>query len=279
MSIRVIEVPYHLAALRVGMGAGPEALIASGALEGISAHDVDRHTVIVPSEGVNENATCFMVDSAIAVAAARNRMAGDSLVVLAGNCHSCLGALAGIGPDAALIWFDAHADLNTPDTTPSGFFDGMALATAVGWTWRQLASTIPGFVVVDEPRVLLVGARQLDAEEATSLRNSAIRHYQPPSLRRDATTDRQWTQTLRNWNSRYRVYIHIDLDIIDPTQFDANDYSVSSGVSVEWLETAVSTIRRTFAVEGIGFTSYDPARDPERRAGQMVNRLIRAVLG
>jgi arginase family enzyme len=96
---------------------------------------------------------------------------------------------------------------------------------------------------------------------------------------RDATTDRQWTQTLRNWNSRYRVYIHIDLDIIDPTQFDANDYSVSSGVSVEWLETAVSTIRRTFAVEGIGFTSYDPARDPERRAGQIVNRLIRAVLG
>jgi arginase len=220
-----------------------------------------------------------MIDSAIALAAARDRTSDSLLVVLAGNCHSCLGTLGAMGPDAAVIWFDAHGDLNTPDTTPSGFFDGMALATAVGWTWNQLASTIPGLVVVDESRVLLVGGRDLDPGEAVLLRNSAIRHYQPPSLRRDATTDQEWIHTLSDWNTqRSPVYVHVDLDILDPAELDANGYSVASGVSLEWLETALSAIRRQFGVQTIGFTSYDPARDPGHLAGQVVRRLIRAVL-
>jgi arginase len=102
--------------------------------------------------------------------------------VLSGNCHSCLGTLAGLQAEQALghprrtgiVWFDAHADFNTPDTTPSGFFDGTALSAATGGSWRTLTSTIPGFRPVDEARVVLVGAGDIDPGVDDLLERSAI---------------------------------------------------------------------------------------------------------
>src|SRR5215212_1837866 len=174
MSVTVFVVPYHLAWLQQGTGSGPDALVSAGVLSGSRVTDV--RTIAVPSLA-NEVHACFAVDSALATAAHASRQAGDIPLVFSGNCHSCLGTLAATGPNVSIVWFDAHGDLNTPDTTETGFFDGMALATAVGWTWTAMTRHIPGFQPVSEEHVLLVGGRDLDAAERERLSRSKVRHY------------------------------------------------------------------------------------------------------
>ena len=69
-------------------------------------------------------------------------------LVLAGNCNAAVGVVAGLGPGAAVLWCDAHADFNTPETTTGGFLDGMGLATVTGRCWTSMAARVPGFVPV-----------------------------------------------------------------------------------------------------------------------------------
>ena len=87
---------------------------------------------------------------------------------------ACLGSLAGIGGPAAIVWFDAHRDRNTPETTETGYFDGMALATTLGWCWTNLARQIPGFAAAEERDVLAVcrsrGSERRSATFARTMR-------------------------------------------------------------------------------------------------------------
>src|SRR5687767_1880913 len=116
---------------------------------------------------VAEIGTAFDLDRQLAreVAAARLRSAFP--LTLAGNCITSVGTVGGLGAGATgVLWFDAHGDFNTPETTIGGFLDGMALATVVGRCWRSLAAGVPGFTPVAEENVVLVGARDLDPAEA-----------------------------------------------------------------------------------------------------------------
>ncbi|TIS72728.1 MAG: arginase family protein, partial [Mesorhizobium sp.] len=85
-------------------------------------------------------AVCNVVSGEVRIALDNGRFP----IVLAGNCLTSAGAVAGEGADA-IIWADQHGDLNTPETSTSGFLDGMALATALGLCWRRMAAQIPGF--------------------------------------------------------------------------------------------------------------------------------------
>ena len=97
-------------------------------------------------------------------------------ILLAGGCLSSLASLSAIGTQGTgLIWFDAHGDFNTPETTPSGFIDGMAIAAITGRCWRTLTASVPGFVALPESNVALIGARDFDAEEFSALKDSGVR--------------------------------------------------------------------------------------------------------
>jgi arginase len=138
------------------VGRGPENILCH-----LNAGDhfaVDN--VEVQGQVPLEVGTSFAVARRIAESVRQAVSSGAFPLVLAGNCLSCVGTLGGLGaPSPAIIWLDAHGDFNTPETTVSGFLDGMALATAVGRCWGKLAATIPGFCPVPEKQVVLVGAR------------------------------------------------------------------------------------------------------------------------
>jgi arginase len=96
-------------------------------------------------------------------------------LILSGNCNSALGTLGGIeAHQAGIIWFDAHGDFNTPETTTGGFLDGMALATATGRCWLRMTQSIPGLAPVPDERVLMIGVRQLDDGEQALLEQSQV---------------------------------------------------------------------------------------------------------
>src|SRR5690606_31652393 len=78
----------------------------------------------------------------------------------------------------SVVWFDQHGDLNTPETSTSGFLDGMALATLLGLCWRPLADAIPGFRAVETGRAMLVGGRALDPAEERLLKERSLTRVQ-----------------------------------------------------------------------------------------------------
>ena len=115
------------------MGAGPEHLIAMGLLDRLRerAGSVSLRE-LAPSDDTwaAEIGTAFDIDRHLARAVLDARSAGAFPLVLAGNCITSVGTIGGLGPGTTgVLWFDAHGDFNTPETTVGGFLDGMALAT------------------------------------------------------------------------------------------------------------------------------------------------------
>jgi len=114
-------------------------------------------------------------------------------VILAGSCYTAIGTLTGLGPDpVGVFWFDSHGDCNTPETTGSGFLDGMAVATLTGRCWNRLLEDLEGFRPTADHQVCLVGVRDLDEAEprghtSTSIWTCWIRQWGGPTPSRPLT--------------------------------------------------------------------------------------------
>jgi arginase len=173
-----------------------------------------------------------------------------------------VGTVAGLGePDLGVIWLDAHGDFNTPETTIGGFLDGMALATLTGRCWTSLAATVPGFVPVSERRVMLFGARDLDAREATELVESEIERMTP-----DAISAGLGDNLARRREHTREIYLHIDLDSLDPSEGKANGFAVEGGFSVADVLRLVDEVTSAFRIRAVALTAYDPSEDHDGRA-------------
>ena len=257
------------------MGAGPQRLIESGIERELTADDHRVTATVIDltdSSWTAEIATAFELMRR--VAAAINTTKAGLPVILAGNCITTIGALATYPPSrTGIVWFDAHADFNTPDTTTSGFLDGTALSAVTGGSWRQLALSVPGFRPIPEENVCVVGSRDLDPMEkrllsasgVTTVRAAEIRSALPAAL-----------EGLRK--NVDRVHVHIDLDVLDATVASANTYAVGGGLTVEDLEFAASSIGQAHSIAGITLSAYDPGADADGRAAKAAIRVVRAAV-
>jgi arginase len=194
--------------------------------------------------------------------------------VLAGNCLTSAGAVAGEGADA-IIWADQHGDLNTPETSVYGFLDGMALATVLGQCWRPMAGTIPGFKPIDPSRCVLINARDLDPAEEQLLKTLPIIRTECPGVG-------SATEKLKAVGAK-SVHMHLDLDVHDPKELQANRYVTSGGPSPEQLRDAACAMALAVPVVGITVSAYDPAFDAQGDVpplvGELLNDLIATIEG
>jgi arginase len=206
--------------------------------------------------------TSFELMRAVAQQVRAARSAGRFPLVLSGNCLSAVGVIAGLGEGTGAVWIDAHGDFNTPQTTTSGFLDGMTLATATGKCWVELANGIEGFTPVPEDAVVLIGARDLDPGEKAALARSPI-----VRLGADAAPAavEPVLQTLAGKMNKF--YVHLDMDALDPSVGQANGYSARGGFSNQNLQTLLSTIASHLPVEALTIASYDPSYDTEGKVG------------
>ncbi|HEV7838104.1 MAG TPA: arginase family protein, partial [Gemmatimonadaceae bacterium] len=214
--------------------------------------------------------TSFDLMRMLSTAVREARAAGRFPIVLAGNCNTALGTLAGLGAEStAVAWFDAHGDFNTPETTRSGFLDGTAVAMITGRCWTQLAGTIPGFSPIADNRVCLIGTRDLDALESALLDGSGVEVIKPDQLRsalpRTLTNIRAHADT---------IYVHLDLDVLDSAVAPANSYALSGGLTLEDLDDALTAIAGQFRIAGVTLSAYDPAVDTSGHAAEAAIRLI-----
>jgi arginase len=258
--VTLIQVPYHLGRKGVVLGAGPAPL----------AEAIGGESIVVERGAPfdNEIASSFAVIRAASRAVRETVAAGRFPLVLAGNCNSSLGTVAGLGREVGVVWFDAHGDFNTPDTTPTGFFDGFGLALLTGTGWRTLRETVDGHRPVPEEHVLLVGARDLDPREEERLEASAIGRAGAQSL----------PDALDELAARVdAVYVHIDLDVLDRSEGRANSLARDGGFSAAELEDALDAVQARFDVPAAALTAYEPPCDPEGRIPRVAAGLARRL--
>jgi arginase len=278
MRVQALVVPMDSGHRRWRMGAGPERLIEKGVLDGVRARgievSIDRYEPKTPK---GEVGSAIEIASWLSGRVGAARGADLFPIVLSGNCASALGSVAGLtlraGRQPGVCWFDAHADFNTPETTESGFFDGMALAAVTGRCWTRLTQTIPGFHAVPESQVLLIGARDLDEPEERALATSAVR--------RTYTAEEAFiaTDRLRELRDRVKhVYLHVDLDVLDPSEGTVNVYSSPGGYARERLVELVTEIAKSFEVATLALTAYDPAFDGEGKIPPIAREIVEAVV-
>ena len=277
MDLDLIVVPYESGRRGVGMGAGPEALIRGGLAERLDRDGKDVRMIPVlapePANG-REIAGSFalMVQVSRAVAAARED--GRLPLVLAGNCGvAAMGAIAGLGGRPAVLWFDAHGDLNTPETTTSGFFDGMALSVVLGRCWTAMAARIPGFQPVAERDVALVGVRDMDPGERAFLGKGDVRAIPAGDLRRGLPP---FLESVQRQVSA--AYVHLDLDVLDPSVGRVNAYAAPDGLTEDDVIWTIRRVQASLPVGALALTAYDPAFDGDGRVLQAALRIVEESL-
>lgn len=284
--LTLISVPFHLGVRAVGMGRGPLELIGEGALPdrlASAGHDVEVVNVAEPTE-THEIGRVFELNRELARQVTAARQAGRLPLILSGNCNACLGAIAGIDASkAAIVWLDAHPDFHTPETSDSGFLDGMGLATATGACWSTLAGSIPGFHPVEERNTVLVGARDIDPGEQERLGSGAVAVIEGgagPGRLPVADLRRAIATVADRANG---AYLHLDFDSIDPSLGSANEYAADGGLGVEDIQAVTSSVAERMPIMAVSFTAYNPDVDPDYRfratavelVGDVVERLVR----
>ena len=278
MDIQLLLVPYDTARRGWRCGAGPEYLVRAGLPAHLQArgHHVAGIQVIEddPAEAPAEIRTAFELMRRVATAVRTARAAGHFPVVLSGNCHAAVGVLSGLTPAArSVFWFDAHGESNTPDTTASGFLDGMGLSTAMGWCWRTVAASVPGFRPVEPEATFLLGARDFDPPEATLLSDSKVTHIPVPQV------SVRLADLLTAARPEGLGYLHLDPDVLDPdTVGTANSLPVPGGLSVAELTAAITAIRARVPLGAVTIASYGPEYDQDQAVCRAVYTALDAIL-
>jgi arginase family enzyme len=158
-------------------------------------------------------------------------------LLTATDCSICVGTVPAVArrwPDAWLLWLDAHGDFNTPDTTPSGFLGGMCLAGAVG-LWETGYGAGPG-----PERVVLVGGRDLDDAELKLMeRHGVVRTHDPAG----ALEGRE-------------VFVHLDVDILDPTVMPGQLYPAPGGMDTAQLRGLLADVAARARIVGAEITCF-----------------------
>jgi len=230
-----------------------------------AGHDI-LESVVMSEDLVPEDLSVgFDLAGQIAIDVAKARAEGELPVILCGSCAvAALGGVAGLGggEDVGIAWFDAHPDLNTPETTSSGLLEGMALAIATGQAWRTLATTRAGLKPARLESTALFGARSIDPAERELIERKKI----PVAAGIDELNRRLAGTSV--------TYVHLDMDVHDALAVRANSFAVQKGPSVETVRTALATVDRIGALAVAGL---DPTATDGKRAASIAIDHILAV--
>lgn len=174
--------------------------------------------------------------------------------VVAGDCVASLGVLAGLqrrGLEPTLLWLDAHGDFHTWETTQSGFIGGMPLAMLTGRGEQTVAAGV-GLSPLPDERIVLVGARDIDPGEDRALAASGMRVVD--------------VEEIPGMDLAGPLYVHVDVDVVDPADLPAVNYPAPGGPSLEATRAVVEALAATGRVVAFSMSSWNPELPEAERA-------------
>jgi arginase len=188
-------------------------------------------------------------------------------LLVAGDCIACVGAVAGLqrrGVAPGIVWFDAHPDFHTEQSSTSGYLAGMPLALAAGLGTRTLPDAL-GLAPVPYDRILAVDGRDTDAGELQLLEEHGV-----PTVATDAVDE----TTL----PAGPLYVHVDVDVLDPAEVGPVRYPVEGGPTLDALTAALERILATGRVAGITLASvWRPEVTAPPQRPEILRRLAAAL--
>jgi arginase len=194
---------------------------------------------------------------------------GNRPVSIAGDCCTAIGMLAGlqhVGLNPALIWFDAHGDFNTRESTSSGFLGGMPLAMLTGRGDQTMLNAL-GLNPIPDDRVVLTDARDLDPGEKLLVDASGITHLKNVrDLINHPLPDRH-------------LYVHVDTDVVDPDEAPAMNYVASGGPSSEDLNMVFEHLNRSGKLAAVSVSTWNPRLDTDGKSRKVCMHLLDTLIG
>ena len=202
-------------------------------------------------------------------------------VVLGGDHSVALGTLGGLAAAhgaGAVLWIDAHGDLNTPETSPSGNVHGMPLAVALGRGGEAFASEAWPLPMLDPERVALIGIRSLDEGEREFVRETGMGVYTMTDLDRQGL-EAVFREALDRVEGAAFVHVSLDMDVVDPDVAPGVGTPVRGGLSYREAHLAMELVAEAGLLDSLEIVEVNPILDRENATAQLAVELAASALG
>jgi arginase len=291
-NVSIIGAALDLGQGRRGVDMGPSAMRAAGLeerLSGLGYEVRDCGNVESPepeATAVHDERARFLPEikaacERLAGLVAGAAQAGEIPLVLGGDHSVALGTLGGLASVHGLggvLWIDAHSDINTPDTSPSGNVHGMALAAALGLGGRAFESEAWPLPAVDRRRVALIGTRELDEGERVLLREAGVRVFTMSEVDRIGI-ERAVREALDLISGPGFVHVSLDMDALDPEIAPGVGTPVRGGLTYREAHLALELVAESGALDSLEVVEVNPILDRENTTALTAVELVASALG
>ena len=297
MNIAIGNMHLDLGAGRRGVDMGPSAIHLAGLKEQLEAlgHQVS-HTfaLTVPSQEMSAPGNprarylpeIVQVCSALADHVEEEMEAGRFPIVLGGDHSVAIGTVSGIarywrkcGKRIGVLWVDAHTDMNTPESSPSGNIHGMPLAVLLGYGPKELVAIAGDQPALDARDVCVIGARDVDAAERAIVKETGVRVYTMSELDDRGTAVCVNEALSRVTTGTAGVHLSFDLDGVDPQHAPGVGTAVPGGLSFRESHLICEKTAATGKLLGAEMVELNPVIDSENRTGKLAVWLLTSALG
>lgn len=292
-AIGVIGIPYNVGWKGEGIDEGPSALRKAGLLKqlehvaetvadfgdvnvGLPPRDDSNPKLLNPHQVV---AICKAVAPQVRSACEQ----GYFPLILGSEDSVIMGIVEGLQQalpqPVGLVYLDAHADFNTPETTPSGLIGGMDVAILAGRGPDLLTNIFGHKPQLREEQIAIFGARDLDPLEWRTLKESKVHLYTMDRVAKLGAERAMKDVTEKLLESCERIYVHMDIDVLDPSEIEAIHMNVPDGLKLAECTSALQVLRKTGRLCGLAVMVFNARKDPDGTEARKLNRMIADGLG
>jgi len=296
-NIAIVGAPLDLGAGRRGVDMGPSALRLAGlgsriAALGYSVEDLGNVFVDQPeSTPLGPTRAKYLrqitsVCSALADTIDRVVREGRFPLVLGGDHSVAVGTVAGVAHAAkqrqekiGIIWIDAHADMNTPETSPSGNIHGMPLACCIGRGPAELTNIL-GFAPKAAPaNVVLVGVRDVDGIERQCVRESGVTTFTMRDIDERGLREVMDRALAVAGDGTAGIHLSLDMDVVDPDEAPGVGTPVRGGMTYREAHLAMEIVCDSNNLNSMEIVEVNPVLDQANRTANLGVELVLSALG
>ncbi len=291
--ISIVGVPMDLGQGRRGVDMGPNAIRYAGVIEqleqlGFEIEDLGDVAIHRPKTTIDESTGLKNLEAVIAASQSiaekvESMVQRESFPLILGGDHSIsIGTLAGIAKfyeNLGVIWYDAHTDINTPETSPSGNIHGMPLAVSLGLGEERLVS-VGGYSPKIKPEnIVFIGARSIDDGEKELIKKLGIKVYTMRDIEHLGmpTVIKETIEYLKPRTDG--LHLSFDLDALDKLFAPGVGTPVMGGVSLRESHLALEMLAKEHIVTSAEFVEVNPILDERNKTGELAVDLIATLFG
>jgi arginase len=297
MKIRILGVPMDLGSGRRGVDMGPSAIRIAGLAEKLRALKhivIDEGDISVKTpeqQKVNNEKLRYLPEIARAATILAKRVEGvlengDFPLVLGGDHSVAIGTIAGVSRHCqrkrkklGILWIDAHGDMNTSETSPSGNIHGMPLAVCLGLGALELTSIGGGSAMVDPRNVVLLGTRELDAGERAHIKRMGVHVFTMEDVDRYGIHRVMSRLMGRFFNDVDMLHVSLDLDAVDPSIAPGVGTPAKGGLDYREAHLMMETLAGSGRMRSLEVVEVNPILDNRNRSAEFAVELLQSAFG